>query len=272
MMTHARWIAIGLLLSGVGGCAATWDEITSHERDYRYIFNRNKPSPLEVIQKSDDGARRADALGALKEPLRHGGNEEDQNAYLAILGAAAKTDFEPLCRLSAIRALGKFKDPRAARILEEVYQQQTLPARPENRLVIRFNADTNAFIRKEALVALEATGDKEAVHLLVRVARQPGPPVTTDGTDRQQTQDEKAVAIRALKNYPQPEVMDALVHLLRTEKDVGLRHCALESLEKITNKHWPADRDSWQAEDVRPLPGLPADANVIQRVGAWFQK
>ncbi len=269
MITDAlRRIGIGLTLLGVVGCAATWDEITSRERDFRYITGMSKPNPLAVIRDSTDGARRAEALGALKEPLRHGGNAEDQQAYLDILATAARSDHEPLCRLTAIRTLGKFRDPRAARVLEEVHKQQTAAATHDNKRALRFNADINAFIRKEALVALANTRDPLAVHLLVEVARQPGPPLNADLTDRQQTQDEKAVAIRALRHFPEDKSKDALVYIMRNEKDVALRHTALESLEKITGTRWPADFASWQIEDVRPVPGLTADANVIQRIGA----
>ena len=273
MMTNApRWIGLAVLLSGAVGCAATWDEIMSRDRDFRYITGINKPKPLDVLQNSNDGVRRAEALGELHEPLRHGGNAQDQKAYLDILAAAAMTDAEPLCRLSAIRALGKYRDPRAARVLEEVYQQQITTPKMDQRLVVRFNNDINAFIRKEALVALGQTKDADAVHLLVRVARQPGPPINADLTDRQQTQDEKAVAIRALKNYTQQASVDALVHILRTEKDVALRDCALQSLEQVTGKKWPADRDSWQTDDVRPRPAMASDNQVIQWIGAWMPK
>src|SRR5437660_4147494 len=98
----------------------------SHERDWSYIHGFGKPHPLTVVRDSPDGARRAQALCELKEPLQNGGNAQDQEAYLKVLDVTATTDIEPLCRLSAIRTLGKFHDPRAARILEEVYQ---LPVR-----------------------------------------------------------------------------------------------------------------------------------------------
>jgi len=250
-------LAVSSVLLASTGCATFWDEVWSQERDWRYVTGINRPDPLVVIRDSTDGYRRAQALGELREPLRSGGNAHDQEVYLNLLGAAAKEEREPLCRLAAIRSLGKFSDPRAARILEDVYQQPKMP----------FTLENNSLIRKEALVALETTKDPDAWKLLVRVARQPGPTQEANLTDRQQTQDEKIVAIRALANYRQQECVDALVHVMKVEKDIALRDRALASLEETTGKKWPAGRDAWQKGDINPQPGLATqESNSILRV------
>jgi hypothetical protein len=267
-------LGLSCLLLAAAGCANFWDEALSHERDWSYATGIGKPDPLVVIRDNTDrmpnadGLRRAQAFSQLREPLQTGGTAKEQQLYLDILGLAAKQDSEPLCRLTAIRALGNFRDPRAARILEEVYQ---LPVRKTNTREdgLFFTPDNNALIRKEALVALEKTQDADARHLLVRVARQPGPPATADLTDRQQTQDEKIVAIRALAKYRQQECIDALAFVLRTEKDIALRDRAVESLQEATGKRWPSDYQAWQKESVQPLPGDP-NSNFIERVGAWL--
>jgi hypothetical protein len=254
-------VGFGCLLFSATGCTNFWDEVTSHERDWDYAFNR-KPSPMTVIQKNPDGApgsdgdRRAEAFSRLEEPLQHGGDAKDEDAYLSILGTAAKMDSEPTCRLTAIRTLGRFKDPRAARILEEVYQ---LPVRrpgvQDNGQVLFFTADINSKIRKEALVGLAKIHDDGSHHFLATIARQPGPPAIADLEDRQETQDQKTVAIRALGFYRQQECIDALKYVLRTEKDIALRNRAAESLEQATGKRWPIDLEPWQkAGDPQPLP------------------
>jgi len=265
-----RWrivLTLAGLLAAVPGCANFWDEITSSERDMRYAFNYNKPDPLIVIRDNDsskanaDGLRRAEALGRLKEPLKNGGNAQDQDAYLRILGAAATTDREPLCRLAAIRALGKFQDQRAASTLEDVFNQQKLP----------FTAENNSMIHREALVALENMRDPSSLPLLIRVARQPGPPKNADRVDRMQTQDERIVAIRALGKYREKEAVDALAFVLKTEKDIALRDRAHSSLEESTGKRWPTQFDEWQKASVDPLP--PDDRNqVIQLMSSWMPK
>jgi hypothetical protein len=260
-------IGISCLLLAAAGCANFWDEVLSHECDWSYATGIGKPNPLIVIRDNADrtpgadGGRRADALSQLREPLQTGGNAQDQQAYLDILSTATKTDSDPICRLAAIRALGKFHDPRAARVLEDVYQQPKLP----------FTHENNSMIRKEAVVALETTRDPEARHLLIRVARQPGPPPNADLADRLQTQDEKLVAIRALGKYRQPECAEALKYVMRSEKDIALRDRALQSLEESTGKKWPAQLEAWQREDVRPLPG-DGNESFIQRVGGWLPK
>src|SRR5207302_9928477 len=135
-------------------------------------------------------------------PLQNRADAKDQAAYITTLGTAAKVDSEPLCRLTAIRALGRFKDPRAARILEEVHE---LPVRrpgvKDNDQVLFFTAEINSMIRKEALVGLENIHDEKSLHFLAQIARGPGPQRTADLGDSQQTQDEKIVAIRALRHY-----------------------------------------------------------------------
>lgn len=267
----ARWrclLGIACLMVGLPGCANFWDELLSSERDWRYITGVNKPDPLVVIRDNDvskpnaDGLRRAQALCQLREPLKNGGNAQDQDAYLNILGAAATTDREPLCRLGAIRALGKFQDPRAARLLEEVFKQQKLP----------FTAENNSMIRREALVGLEQMRDPASLPLIIQVARQPGPPNKADRVDKMQTQDEKIVAIRALGKYREQEAQDALAFVLKSEKDIALRDRAHQSLEESTGKHWPAAFEEWQKADVRPLPKDSTTHEAIQLMTSWWPK
>jgi hypothetical protein len=275
--TLRRWSAflLGIVLLGTTGCATFLDEAMSSERDWAYITGIGKPHPLVVLRDNADGMvgadgrRRSQAFTEMREPAENGGNLQDQKAYLDILGAAAKTDRDPICRLCAIRALGKYKDPRAARVLEEVFQMPTKPRSKDDLYYIPFNQDFTSLIRKEALVGLEQSHDDDARRLLIQVARQPGPPTTADLTDRQQTQDEKIVAIRALRHYKHPECIETLKYVLRTEKDVALRDRAKDSLDESTGRRWPVEYSAWQQPEVQPLQN---NDNIIQTVGAWFWK
>lgn len=262
-----RQLVVACVLLASAGCASFWDEVLSNERDMSYAYPWSRPDPLVVLRTDKDGVRIQkdgvriqQALVDLKEPLQHGGGAKDQEFVLKILADAARADREPTCRLAAIGNLGKWKDPRAARVLEEVYQQPKLP----------FTAELNSMIRQQALRSLEQSHDAESRHLLVRVARQPGPSREANLTDRQQTQDEKLIAIRALGKYKDAECVEALKYVMRTEKDIALRDLALASLEESTNKKWPDKREIWQADNVQPLKDAPD--NVIQRVGAWIPK
>lgn len=266
---HGRCLfGIACLLVGLPGCANFWDELLSSERDWRYITNINKPDPIVVIRDNDpskpnaDGVRRAQALSQLREPLKNGGAAQDQETYLNILGTAATSDKEPLCRLAAIRSLGKFQDPRAARQLEDVFKQQKLP----------FTVGYNNMIRQEALVGLEQIHDPASLRLMIEVARQPGPPTKAENKDSSQTQDEKIVAIRALGKYHEQEAMDALAYVLKTEKNIALRHRAHQSLEESTDKHWPEPFEEWQKADVRPLPKEGTATEIIHLMGGWLPR
>ncbi len=252
--------AWALLMLPAGGCAGFWDEVMSRERDLNGYFH--PPDPLVVLRDSTDGERRARAFASLQEPAQHGGAPKDQDAYLQILTTAAKSDRDPLCRLGAIKALGHFKDPRAARALEEVYQQTKLP----------FTQDFNAMIRQTALRSLESTGDPQSRQLLILVARQPGPPADASSADRQQTQDEKLIAIRALSKFHERECVETLVYILESEKDAALRDRAQQSLKAATGKDVPPEPQAWRAALAGQPPAVAPQPNVIQRVTGWFAK
>jgi len=224
---------MSLALAGCASTATTWDEITSRNLQVKNLFM--KPDPMTTLRDSSDGAKRGRALAALKEPLENGGKQEDQEAYIKILTVAATEDREPLCRLGAIRALGDYKDPRAAKVLEDVYLQN-----------LRFTPELNSVIRQQALASLEKNGNPEARHLLIRVARQPGGAADSSIVDRQQTLDERLAATRALGKYKYADCTEALLHILETEKDVAMRERAQESLTAITGKKLPADATAWR--------------------------
>jgi HEAT repeat protein len=243
----------------VGGCASFWDEALSRERDLHGYFT--PPDPLIVIRDSTDGERRAKALASLREPAQRGGNPQDQEAYVQILTTAATTDRDPLCRLGAIQALGRFKDPRAAKTLDDIFLQTKMP----------FTQDFISAIRLTALHALEKIDSDQARQRLILVARQPEPAPDAPSADRRQTQDEKLIAIRALGKGRQNEALDTLVAILDTEKDGALRECAHRSLETATGKTLPPDAAVWRAE----LSGQPtgvAQPNFIERVSGWWRQ
>jgi HEAT repeat protein len=257
-----RWpglIAISCLLLAAVGCAARWDEMLSHERDWSYITGWGKPNPLAVIRDNPDATRRAQALSELREPLQHGGNAKDQEAYLGVLAETAAKDTQPLCRMTAIRCLGNYHDPRAARALEGVVEQQQY---------LFANQDNNVMIRTEALIALEKIHDPDSKGRFIVIARGPGPAVVANVKDRYETQDERIVAVRALGKYRDQQAVDALVHVLKTEKDIALRDRAAQSLEEVTGKKWPVQRAAWQKDNPQPLPS----DGFIERVTGLLPK
>ncbi|MCI0380479.1 MAG: hypothetical protein L0215_23075 [Gemmataceae bacterium] len=254
------FLLCGLLIVGVAGCASFWDDVTSRNFEFRNLYTSQ--DPLLVLRDSNDGAKRGQALTRLREPLQHGGTKEEQELYVKVLTTAATSDKEPLCRLGAVRALGGYQDPRAAKALEEVYLQR-LPFTPE----------LNSVVRQQALASLEQTGHSEARHLLIRVARQPSGATESSFTDRQQTQDERLAAIRGLAKYNQYDSIETLVHILETEKDVALRSRAHASLKEATGKNLPAEARAWRSLTQNPSqPQVSEQPNsFIDRV-MWWRK
>ena len=164
-------------------------------------------------------------------------------------------------RLGAIQALGRFKDPRAAKTLDDIFLQTKLP----------FTQDFISTIRLTALHALEKIDSDQARQRLILVARQPEPAADAPSSDRRQTQDEKLIAIRALGKYRRSETLDTLVTILDTEKDGALRECAHRSLELATGKTLPAESAVWRAELAGQPTGV-AQPNFIERVSGWWKQ
>jgi hypothetical protein len=252
----------GALLLGACGCASFFEEVSSREFEFKALWSK-KPEPLVVLRDSTDNARKAEALTRLREPLAHGGTQEQQELHMQILARAAVNEApgqaeplsrDPLCRLCAIRTLGEYRDPRALVVLEKAYQE----AQP-------FTPEMNAMIRQQALASLELTGNPEARHILVRAARQPSASVVSSQTDRQYILDEKLAAVRALSKYPQSDSVETLIYLLETEKDVAVRHCAHNSLKTVTNRNLPEDPKAWRDLQTNGPEAAPAPG-VIQRV------
>ncbi len=229
------------------GCATVWDDVTSRDFHVKtYLF---PPPPMVVLRDSDDGAARAHALAALQEPLAHGGTQKDQDLYFEILSKSATGDRDPLCRIGAIKALGRFKDARAADVLCTVTEQQ-----------LTFTADLNNLVRQEALKSLAETGQPLAVRRLVAVAKEP--PAEGSAQDKQEVLDRRLTAIRGLGKYNYPEATETLVTILQTDKDVAVRKRAHESLQSATGKELPPNPQAW-AEYLHP--DMKRDGEAVAR-------
>lgn len=224
-----RKLVVGLTFLSAG-CATFWDEVTSRDRDWKSLMS--KPDPAQVLATSTDGAKRGQALASLREP---GGTGPEQDKYIETLEAAALRDREPLCRLGAVRALSRTKDPQAAKILEDVYLDRA-----------PFTADLTSILKQQALTGLEQNAHPDSRALLIRVARQPTAAPDGSYQDRQQTLDERLTAVRALAKYKQHDAVDALVYVLETEKDVALRDRAYASLRTVTGKNLPPEGAAWR--------------------------
>lgn len=259
-------LIISLACSGLCGCGGVgvWDQLSRHDIPFNDrvsgLFTR--PDPLVVLRDSKDGDDRARAMRALHEPKQHGGSDQDQDFVVNVLVTSAKSDPQPLCRLSAIQALAEFKDPRAAQGLIDAYYQATT-----------FSPETATMIQCRALTSLGATKNPAAVDLLVRVTRAPEPALDVPDQEKQQERDRRTAAARALGNFSHYQAAEALVYVLKTNKDVALRDRAHESLVKATGKDLPADPKVWDdfLQQVADGKAPPPSDNKIKLL-SWFTK
>ena len=216
-------------LASLSGCA-NFDDFNFKKMNFE-VF-RDPENPLEVVRNSKDGNQRARALACLREPMAHGGSQQDQDVVVNLLVYSAANEAQPWCRVAAISSLRQFKDPRAVEGLKDAYYRANT-----------FVPQTAAMIRGQALSGLGDTGNPAAIDVLVRVLKEP--PVEGPDEDRQTKLNERIVAARALGHFKHYQATAALVEILRTEKDPELRTPAHESLVEATGKKIPPDAQAW---------------------------
>ncbi|MGF1579391.1 MAG: HEAT repeat domain-containing protein [Gemmataceae bacterium] len=233
-----------LLLLAVSGCHSLWLDTQEYWSD-----TVQKPDPVEVVQTTKRGDRRAKYLGLIQEPIENGGTQAEQDeAFLVLLNGATK-DPAATCRLAAIDSLGKFKDPRAVRALETAYDT-----------AYTFEPRIAAIIRQQALEGLGRTGNPAAIDRLVRVARSHAAQKSL--FDQQQTNIERLAAVRALSKFGnRPEVVQTLVHVMKTQKDVAVKNRCHASLQVVTGVRTPKNATEWErvvgngGQNFAPVPG-----------------
>jgi hypothetical protein len=226
----ARWLLAVAGCCALAGCADFWQEVTTG--NFNLSERLHPPDPLWVIRNSPDGDKRAQALRSLREPLAHGGTQQEQDVVVSVLVHGAGSDPQALCRLAAIDALQRFGDPRAVKGLEDAYYHAG-----------RFGPEVATVIRCQALLALGETQDPKAIPTLVRALRQP--PVEGPDDDKQQKMDERISAARALGRFQHYDAARALIDVLRTEQDVALRDRVNDSLVAATGQHLAAEASAW---------------------------
>lgn len=246
---------------GLTGCGHFWEDVSRRDLTVQQKFTAlwETPDPLVVLRDSQDGDMRARALRALQEPKQHGRSDKNQDAIVNVLLTTAKSDTQPLCRLAAIQTLARFKDPRCVHGLIDSYYKATV-----------FAPETATVIQCEALKALGATKDPAGLELLTRVVRAPKPALDVPESEKQQERDRRLAAARSLGNFREQQASEALVHVLKTEKDVALRDGAHEALVTATGKKLPNDPRAWEHEfDPAGHPAPPEEKKFS--LTGWFQ-
>lgn len=286
-------IGVTGVCGGLAGCASSWDTMTSKsfkEKPFHHMFGK-KDDPLTVLRVNQDGGGdvRAKAMRQLKEPLKSGGSQEDQDEVVDhILGPAATSDPSPVIRAAAIDALGRFDDPRVPKLLIAAYHQATgrsaapaLAPAPEPGLTLTgggrkpgepdrlglagpsgFPADVVTMLRTRSLTGLARAGSPDAVQFVGGVAT---------GAEDDADRDVRLAAVRALGGVRRKESVVALAKVLSAEKsrDIGLASRAHEGLVSLTGKSLPAEPEKWD-EVVQAGAEVAPEPTGVQRAIGLF--
>src|SRR5262249_1323815 len=153
----------------------------------------------------------------LRESSEHCDTPQKREQVLTVLCTAVQTERTAWSRQAAVSSLRTFKEQRAAEALVQSYYKAAA-----------FPPETANIIRCQALAALGEVGDPSAIDLLVKVVKEP--PVEGPEQDKMQKMQERIAAARALGKFKQYQATEALVAVLKTEKDPSLRAGAHESL------------------------------------------
>ena len=284
-----RAMALFLLAAFSGGCANTWDTVTSRkfrEKPFGAMFQTE--DPLTVMRTSAEGDERANAMRRLKEPIKNGGTSGDQDESIQLLSVAACSDPSPVVRVAAIDALGRFQDDRAAGILISAYnagdgvppgfqkpkpRPRTLDPEDPMLLIARyslrgpvgFTDEVASAIRSRAITALAGTGRPEAMPVLTLAAQ--------GGGDQPIDRDTQLAALRGLAKMRSLDAIPVLVGVMKSEKgkDPALTARAHESLVNLTGKDYPADPQAWEVAMKSGTVAIVPEPTMIQQVGAWFR-
>lgn len=260
-----------LIVVGTTGCAGTWDTISSRRfRDDPVGTMFDNRDPLNVIRTSPEGDDRAAAMRKLKEPAAHGRGDAEQDEAVKLLTDSAINDPSPVVRVAAIDALGRFRDPRAARSLVAAYYQAggTPADAKADRASLAgptgFAPEVASLIRGRAVAGLANSGSAEAVPVLAQVAVGAE---KSGGADR----DTRLAAVRGLRKVRSPEAVTALNKVLAMEKtrDPALADRAHEGLVSLTGKNLPNDPQEWDLLVRNGQAAVAPEPNMVQQAAAW---
>jgi hypothetical protein len=285
-----RAFALLLLAALSGGCASTWDTVTSRKfRQKPFDVMFKSEDPLTVMKISNEGDERAHAMQRLKEPIRNGGTSGDQDEAINLLSAAAVSDPSPVVRVAAIDALGRFQDERAAGILITAYnagdgipagvekpKRRSRPLDPDDPMLfieryslrgpVGYADEVASAIHSRAITALAGTGRPEAMPVVALAAQ--------GGGDQPIDRDTQLAALRGLAKMRTPESVSVLVTVMKAEKgkDPALTARAHESLKNLTGKDYPNDPQAWETAMKSGTATIVPEPTMIQQVGLWISK
>jgi HEAT repeat protein len=209
---------------------------------FKFKMLVDRPDPLQVLAESQDGDLRRRAYLNLKID----GDAQRKEVVIQALVEGAKTEKDTICRLAAIERLPEVKDQRAIQALVDAFYS------PANF------GTKNPVVRVAAVNALAQIGDPTALKTL------------SEALARDPSMEVRIAAAKGLGNLPNAQATEALVRVLREEKDVGLRFHASASLQKITGKDLPPNAPDWE-QYLKSRPAT-ADGHIERERGSFLRQ
>jgi hypothetical protein len=284
---RALTIAFAAVSLLAGGCAGTWDTVTSRsfrDKPFKTLNQSVHPEDPVLVLRADPprtGDERAKAMNRLKEPLRNKGTQEDQDQIIEILSHAATSESSPVLRYAAINALGRFEDRRAVSILLIAYKkadgqpEPTEQKQPTPSAIVPVGGVSGGLSAGRAPTrggfepslldgptgfapdtvaalrcrCLESLGGTHTVEASRFLAVVAGAREPGIETAGKDDIEIRQAAVRGLGMCRQPESVVALAAVLNTEtgKDQTLVRGAHQGLVRLTGKKLPPDPAQWNA-------------------------
>ncbi|MGL6073215.1 MAG: HEAT repeat domain-containing protein [Fimbriiglobus sp.] len=283
-------MAVTVILSS--GCASTWDTISSRRfREDPFGVTFKGSDPLATLRNADvqDTDARSRAVRNLKEPIKSGGTQADQDEVMSMLSQEVTQSQSPWMRICAIETLTKFEDPRRIEILANAYhyangkpapvtgkseiQQTSGLLSPELAAMYGtkgFTPDQVSNIRSRAIEGLARSNRVEAVEFLARIAEGKEFGKNEDPTARDYVRQR---AVDGLAKLRHNESVVALQKIFAAEngKDLALMSLAHEGLKDLTGKNVAADPDEWQTVLQAGYTVRPEGSGLIKAVGSIIE-
>lgn len=218
----------GLLFLAMLTCLSLTGCRIDKQEDGSLKFKSLQPSVTELIAMAldpdDADKRRAGICGLSQHPwglqekvkVTDDKGKTKEVEVLKVYHLIASTDKDPTVRAVAINALGRAGNAK--------YLGTVLGGLEDGVVAVRW----------EAAVALDRVIGPAAVKPL------------TDHALRDPSMDVRAMCAKAMRHYPQRDVMETLCRVL-TDQEFAVRFQAHESLVKLTGKDAQYDADDWRA-------------------------
>ncbi|MBA2115128.1 HEAT repeat domain-containing protein [Bremerella alba] len=224
-------ILVALIL-GLTGCAsngAIVDPIIWWDKDDPADLAKYGPTPVQRIEALDNLASSGRSL-----------SPERRSEEAAKIAKALPEEPNEVIRVHMLRSLSKLNSPEAfAAMKSSIF-------------------DDDAYVRREAVVALGESQNAEAVDALA------------DVLIRDRDYDVRVAAAKALGEFSTPKAKEALVPALDA-RDPAMRYAAIESLRKTSSVDYQGDTGKWREFAMGGSPEPPPYSIADQLVPSFLR-